>query len=503
MSTECLAARSRDRGPFGKWLLALWAFAAVLRFWGLERFNSLVFDEVYFVQYAVDYLRQVPFFDGHPPLSKYAIALGIAVGRLLPFGRDTVNEMTGLVLSPWSYRWLNALVGSLLPVGLAWVGRLVTGRWVVGLVAGALLALDGLFLVESRYGLNNVYLVGFGLLGHGCWLKALASYRDRGTGGRDRWGWWLAAGLCFGATISVKWNGLGFLLGPWLLWAIAWGWRWLRGRYGAIEERTGERIGDGTTPLNYLDRVSPLTMALALAVIPALAYGVIWIPHLHWATDRGFWEINRQILTYHSNVGDGSAVHPYCSRWYTWPLLLRPIAYFYARTANPDAPINYADLTPTLPAGIEPTVYDVHALGNPLLWWASTAAVVALLVSVVRDGLRHWRDREQRLSASLAISVYFLANYSLNWLPWARISRCTFLYHYMGALAFAILTLAWFLTGGPRATLGPWRRSLAWGGGLAIAIAFGFWLPVYLGLPLSPAEWGARIWRLKPFLNWI
>jgi dolichyl-phosphate-mannose-protein mannosyltransferase len=519
--------RSRDRFSALGWfvrrphlgLLGLWAIAAALRFWGLGRFNTLVFDEVYFVQYAADYLRRVPFFDGHPPLSKYLIALGIAIGQQLPWGQGVTNDQTGLDLSPWSYRWLNALVGSLLPLVLAWVGRLVTGRWAVGLAAGALLALDGLFLVESRYGLNNVYLVGFGLLGQGCWLRALQSYGDRpfeaheylGGRWRDRGIWWLGAGLCFGATLSVKWNGLGFLVGPWLLWLGAMAIHLWRGdepdefpTESTVEPPT-EPIAT-ETPLHWLHRVSPVPMAIALAAVPLVTYGLLWIPHLFWATDLNLLEINQQILTYHRNVGDGRDVHPYCSRWYTWPLLLRPIAYFYARTVSPEAPINYADPTPKLPPGVAATIYDVHALGNPLLWWAAAIAVVVTLGFL---GMRASSARGRRDSGAIAIAAYWLVNYGANWLPWARISRCTFLYHYMGALCFAVLALAWWMVRPARSSHPRDRRrlrlhhTLAWGLGTAIAIAFLFWLPIYLGLPLDSADWTARIWRWKPYLDWL
>ncbi len=45
--------------------------------WQLERFNTLVFDEVYYAKFANDYLTKTPFFNAHPPLSQYIIAIGI------------------------------------------------------------------------------------------------------------------------------------------------------------------------------------------------------------------------------------------------------------------------------------------------------------------------------------------------------------------------------------------------------------------------------------------
>ncbi len=81
-----------------------------LRFWGLGRFNTLVFDEVYYAIFANNYLTHTPFFDGHPPWSKYLIAIGMWIGSHLPKGQDAVNDLTGSLRSTWSYRWLKGVV---------------------------------------------------------------------------------------------------------------------------------------------------------------------------------------------------------------------------------------------------------------------------------------------------------------------------------------------------------------------------------------------------------
>ena len=58
-------------------MLGVFLFSLSLRFWKLERFNTLVFDEVYYAKFANDYLTKTPFFNAHPPLSQYIIAIGI------------------------------------------------------------------------------------------------------------------------------------------------------------------------------------------------------------------------------------------------------------------------------------------------------------------------------------------------------------------------------------------------------------------------------------------
>ncbi|NJL91441.1 MAG: phospholipid carrier-dependent glycosyltransferase, partial [Coleofasciculaceae cyanobacterium SM2_1_6] len=93
-------------------LSAIFAASLTLRFWGLGRFNALVFDEVYYAKFANNYLTGTNFFNAHPPLSQYIIAIGIWLGSLMPIGQDTINELTGSLRSTFSYRWLNALTGS-------------------------------------------------------------------------------------------------------------------------------------------------------------------------------------------------------------------------------------------------------------------------------------------------------------------------------------------------------------------------------------------------------
>ncbi|GAC1489647.1 MAG: hypothetical protein NVS2B14_01090 [Chamaesiphon sp.] len=81
---------SKDRQSipwFGIGITSVFFISVFLRFWGLGRFNTLVFDEVYYAKFANDYLMGTSFFNAHPPLSQYIIAIGIWLGTHLPFGQ--------------------------------------------------------------------------------------------------------------------------------------------------------------------------------------------------------------------------------------------------------------------------------------------------------------------------------------------------------------------------------------------------------------------------------
>jgi hypothetical protein len=51
-----------------------------------------------------------------------------------------------------------------------------------------------------------------------------------------------------------------------------------------------------------------------------------------------FWQLQQQILQYHESVGSGADIHPYCSSWYSWLVMRRPVAYFY-QIAERGAPL--------------------------------------------------------------------------------------------------------------------------------------------------------------------
>lgn len=469
--TYARKALSFRRPWFWVGMLAILGLALALRFWGLARFNTLVFDEVYFVRFAHNYLAQIPLFDSHPPLGKYLIALGIWLGGFNPFG----------------YRWMNALVGSCIPLLVGGIAYRLNHRRSYALVAALFVAVDGLFIVESRYGLINIYLLFFGLLGQWAFLQALVT-------GRRRWLWLLLAGLSLGGTISVKWSGLGFVLGLLGVYIAGLG-GWLIQRFTGVGRRL--RAQRWPLPLQKLGQLHPLQFLL-LPAIAALVYRLVWIPHLRLNPSPAFWPLQREMLSYHERVGSGPNVHPYCSAWYTWPWMIRPVDYFYqtARTVSEPVPA----VGPPLPQGAAQVVYDVHALGNPALWWLSTLALIFVVGLLV---WQLWWQATQSPRASdrpelLWVPLFLVINYGANYLPWMDISRCTFLYHYMPASIYSFLALAWLVDQGLR-SYRRWLRGLSATVIFLVLAALVFWLPIYLGLPLSPTAFKARMW----FQSWI
>ncbi len=472
-------------------IMGIFLFSLTVRFWGLSRFNTLVFDEVHFAKFANNYLIHQQFFENHPPLGKYFIAIGIWLSNFFHWGGGETNNLTGSSLTSFSYRWMNALIGSFIPVVISAIAYQLTNSRFYSLIAGLLMSLEGLFLVESRYALINIYLIIFGLLGQ--WFLLLATVRSH----RQKQFFLIIAGICFGASFAVKWNGLAFLLGIYLLWIVAKIIEYYQTKVPQNIENTAQNLFHKLAKLHIIDII------VELGIIPLITYIIVWIPHLQLNNNMNFWEWQKYLYESQKSVGNGPNVHPYCSPWYSWIGMIRPIAYYFEVVKQPSKQTGSISLFSPYPPPTE-IYYDVHAIGNPILWWLSTGAIALLLVLLIQRLLilnSSLITKEQKISLiqspSFGIFVYLLLNYLANLLPWISVTRCTFLYHYMGGLIFAILAIAWLIYQSLLSdNLG--NKILGLTGLFLIVIAFIYWLPIYLGLPLEPLDFESRMW----FRSW-
>ncbi len=481
---------------------AILALAAVLRLWALDRPDSLVFDELYYVRDAVSQLahgyptawpdddpafggeRARAFLDApaaiaHPPLGKWLIGLGI-----LLFGPD----------SGWGWRF-SAAVAGVATVGvtmrLGWV--LSRSMW-VACIAGLLLALDGVHVVLSRVSLLDGFLTMFVALGALCtahdWLSTARSP------GRILWRrpWLVAAALAFGAAAAVKWSGLYPLAAFLVLLTIGDLFRRLglarsiRGEDRATLHRLSARTAVARTAVQ-----AGVTAAIALPIAFAayLSSWVGWIvtpggqnrqPGTPWWASLWQWHVDS--LAWHSTL---SAPHPYQSSPWTWPLALRPTAMYSERWDG-----YFATISP---------------LPNPVVTWLGVAALLLLSWVVLRNVLLAARARiaAPLRSRNVEISAFVVTGYLSGWLPWVlTFSRpAVFQFYAVVMTPFAALGLALVLasfaslprTGGvirdagiqlstsPEAVQGR-RISVALVLGAALLMAVLFW-PLWIGMPVA------------------
>jgi dolichyl-phosphate-mannose-protein mannosyltransferase len=399
--------------------------AAALTFTRLGVPDGITFDEVYYVADARDLLATgaESSFAVHPPVGKWVIAAGTALVGDTPAG----------------WRAGGALLSVLAVAATVDLVRRLTGRTAAGVVAGLLVALDGVWLTVARLAMLDSVLAA--LVTFGTW--ALVVDHQRATsraadvpavGGRlrapavSRWPL-AAAGVLFGLAAATKWSGLLALGGAGLL-AGGWELAARRRRGGPLDGRAIVRTA--------------APVVVAIAVVPLVVYAVAWIP---WVAgyastmtaredctvagasdpgcdpslaDRlgGLGRHHAAIARFHGRL---DAEHPYRAPATTWPAQLRPVVAHYRscddegrdRNGQPCAPVGRAS--------------EVAILGNPALWWSGL-----VLVPLSAAALRR-RD---------GAAVVPLVLLGAQFLPWLVVARPVFNFYtapLVPALATAVV----------------------------------------------------------------
>ncbi|RPF38939.1 dolichyl-phosphate-mannose--protein mannosyltransferase [Streptomyces sp. TLI_185] len=499
---------ARSMGWLGPVLVAV--LAGALRFWRLGRPRAVVFDETYYAKDAWAMLRLgyegswpdrkiadpqilahpqvIPLSDSgsfvaHPPMGKWVIALGEGAFGLDPFG----------------WRFMTAALGTLSVLMLCRIGRRLFRSTLLGCLAGALLAVDGLHFVMSRTALLDLVVMFFALAAFGCLLVDRDKARARlaaalpvgddgfarpdpytgeqvGTGLRP---WRLAAGILLGLAAASKWNGLYFLVFFTVL-TILW-------------DVGSRRVAGAGHPYRAVLRKDLGWSVLSLVPVAVVTYLATWTGwflsdngyNRHWADGRaGTWSWipaplrslwHYEHAVYQFNIGLHSP-HRYQSNPWSWLVQGRPVAFYYQSPKAGEQGCHTA-------TGCS---QEILGLGTPLLWWAACGALLYLLF--------RWALRRDWRAGAVLCAV------AAGYLPWFNYQdRTAFSFYAVAFVPYLCLAVTMMIG----ALLGPSgadeRRRLIGAvsaGVLVLLIAWNFiyFYPIYTGTTIPYGDWRARMW---------
>jgi dolichyl-phosphate-mannose-protein mannosyltransferase len=374
---------------------------------------NILWDERYFPVMANKYLHGVYQFDLHPPFGKFFIALGIFVLDNEPLGWRIMPTLFGLALLPLvavlGWYCLKDKVGALLLV--------------------AFFSVETIFIVYSRIGVMDIFLVFFVLA---TFLVALRAESNRQV---------IISSVLLGLAIAIKWAAFPVAVPVgYVLW-----------RRGLLRPFLG---GLWISAVVYVVIVY-VGALISVTANPVAAWVWVWDWHVKAATKIS-----------------ASIPHGWGSPWWSWPIMLRPIRFFYGVNGDGDIQV-------------------VEAIGNPLIWWTSTLAVLAGIIEIVRKAVG------RKLSADDPI-IPIVLGYTCLLAPWTPGTRIPYIYNYLPIYPFAILALTYWLCR-------LWN-SRQWGRWVVVAftvcaLALGvYFLPLAVALPTSEADLMNRVWTDYWFL---
>ena len=306
--------------PYSLSLLAILFFSTLVRLFNLGFPSDLVFDETYHVPairlIAENDPRAFEWWHGpiysrdnhdwlHPPLAKYIQAGFYNLGH-----GSVVSWRMGSVVF--------GLIGIILVYVLAF---LVTSSYLTALLAALFLSLDGLWLVQSRVAMNDIFVSVFLLVvAISYWLFLQ----------QKKLGYLLMTGLFLGLALATKWTAAFFVV-------------------GLLIFELSKLFG------NKKYKLVPLTV-FALLFLPGLVYFISYLPVLIQHQNFNFLVLLHKNIIYYQFNRD--SLHLYQSVPWQWLFNLRSVWYW---TNGP--------------------TQNIYLLNNPLL---ASFYVIALVIALVQ-----------------------------------------------------------------------------------------------------------------------
>ncbi|WP_213982136.1 phospholipid carrier-dependent glycosyltransferase [Sphingomonas sp. dw_22] len=391
----------------------------------LDQPSRIMFDEVHYVPAAQALIDlSAPRNTEHPLLGKELIALGMMV-----FGDN-----------PIGWRILPSLAGTATVVGVfAFIWLLLGGRMRPALVGAALAALNQSLFVQARTAMLDVFLGAFVL-----WALVLMLWAMKGTPRQVRWRW-IGASVLLGLATAVKWAAVPYVALAGLAFVVI----------RILDARRAKKSIDSAFWMKNQPHWPGLATIPGLAILGAVSiitYFLTFAPAFFYASDplslSGLLDLQRQMYGAQTQV---LRHHTYQSDWWSWPLMIRPIWFFYEWDMGAQR--------------------GVLLIGNPVIMWGGLVGVLACLAAWFRS--RAIRPLAGALLWIASVAIYIVIPKSLG-----------FYYYYHLSAIFLCLVLPVAFDHFDRGRNKGWEE---WFTALSL-IAFGYFYPILAASPLHDGQ---------------
>ena len=380
------------------------------------------FDEVYHARTAYEQINHLtPYEITHPPLGKTLIGIGIRLFGMNPFGWRCVGTLFGVLMLPLMYLFAKRLFKKTL----------------YAFIPTFLFAVDFMHFAQTRIATIDSYSVFFIMLMY--FFMYMYTERSYNREPLKKTLLPLAlAGISFGLGAATKWLCLYAGAGLALIFILQMAQRYREYVYarGVLLRKDdnssmpeGKRVLYETLVRDYAKNTltTLLWCMLFFIIVPLVIYYLAYIPYMKVAENpydfAGILHNQEYMWNYHSTL-QATSPHPFASRWYTWPLDLKPM-FFFQGEGYPDGVIS-----------------GISSMGNPAVWWGGIVAAVTLFVLRIAAPRMQTPAGIPEMKSCFGRRTLFITIAALSqYLPWVIISRETYIYHFFATVPFMLLLI--------------------------------------------------------------
>ncbi len=298
-------------------------------------------------------------------------------------------------MTPFGYRFMGAVFGILIILAMYFLAKELFKNKNAGVIASFLVAFDCMRYTQSRIATTDTFLVFFMILTFYFMLKYKNVNENENKSLKKEFIYLFLSGVFMAFSFSVKWNGAYAMIGLCLFFFYT-----LYKKYTVHKNKN-----------RVIKTIAFCFFAFVFS--PIIIYAILFSPVLvkdsisAFVSDIIRWQEN--MFSYHSQL---VSEHFFSSKWYTWIFMIKPIWYSVTRFSNG-------------------TISTISSMGNILIWWA-------MPFSLIYAGVKGVKEKNDK-------SLFIILGYFACLLPWALISRLTFIYHYYPAVIFGILAVCFVL----------------------------------------------------------
>ncbi|MBX9597261.1 MAG: phospholipid carrier-dependent glycosyltransferase [Burkholderiales bacterium] len=356
--------------------------------------SSIVFDELYYVITAYQYIHHLPLFaNTHPPLGTLIIALGILIFGMKPLGWRIMAYLCGIIMVPLIYYFAKKVFKS--------------NR--AAIFAALLLMFDFMHFTINRYALIDSmvtlficaeYLMLF------CYIEN-QKLAKLNSAQNNLWG----IALFFALALATKWIALFSLLAilPIIIYYEFF--------YKKPQFKHQLAVSDNVQNAIRKSNIRSTLKLAYLSIFVIILYSMSFIPQYATQTEsQNFisFIIQQHLAMWHYHTTYAvTHHHQFESPWWSWFLMLRPQRIY--------SWMNYTTKEYS----------SIVLMGNPAIWWFSIVAILIMMINFVKT--RSWQ---------LGFILLAIAS---QYLPYMLLKRTSFIYYLYSVTPFMILAITWAL----------------------------------------------------------